>query len=828
MLQTMHENNRLLEEIQKGLNDYLDKKRLFFPRFFFLSNDELLEILSETKDPTRVQPHLKKCFEGIRKLDFDDNCVIKGMISSLGEIIPFIRKIYPMSCKGLVEKWLADVEDVMIISMKDNIRSAFEDSNSKDLLKNWVLKWPGQSVLCSRSIKWTAEVTKCLNQQKSGSWYNNFLTKNTLELEDIVGMVRGTLDPKVRIAIGALIITEVHCRDVISKMAEENVEDQFDFTWISQLRYYFHEEMEHDDLTRIPCNIKVKMVTTEVDYGFEYLGNTNRLVITPLTVRCYRTLMGALKLNLGGSPEGPAGTGKTETVKDLAKSVAKQCIVFNCSDGLDFQAMGKFLKGLAQAGAWACFDEFNRINLEVLSVISQQIRLIQTAKANSVKHFDFEGTELVLDSSCAIFITMNPGYAGRLELPDNLKVLFRSVTMMVPDYAMIAEISLYSCGFVEARELSRKIIHTYRLCAEQLSQQTHYDYGMRAVKAVLLSAGYLKLKNPDQQESLLVLKALKTVNCPKFTLDDMPLFEEILLDLFPETKCLELDHEDIRNIIVQLMKERKFQPVHEYVEKIVQIYETMLVRHGFMIIGGTLSGKTTAYKLLADAINSIQQKLDPDYKVQYKVINPKSASVGQLYGYFDPVSHDFFDGILGSTFRDFATASGDNRRWIIFDGPVDTGWVENMNTTLDDNKKLCLMNSEIIQMNSNMSLIFESSDLDATSPATVSRCGMIYLEPNCLGWKALKESYVETLPPIVERIQRKMTSDMFDWILPPTLEFLRKEERKMLMANDMHLVTNTIRLYDGLLVDFYLSGKDGHPVIQSQQVNTLFSHVTVF
>ena len=710
-----------LDSCQKSLNDYLDAKRNAFPRFFFISDDELLSILG-SHECTCVQEHMIKMFDNISSLRFGSGTsknIALAMVSAEGEEMAFRQ---PIPAEGRVEDWMTDVLAEMRRTNKLITKEAIFKYMESGLRTDWISNVQGMVALAGSQVWWTWEVEDVFSRVSQGDKKAMKVYSKKLhgQIDEMVVKVRADLTPNERKKLNTMLIVDVHARDIVDRFVRDSILDAREFEWESQLRFYFDKTL--DDLV-------VRQCSGTFGYGYEYMGLNGRLVITPLTDRIYLTMTQALSMRLGGAPAGPAGTGKTETVKDLAKAMGLLCVVTNCGEGMDFKAVGKLLSGLAQCGAWGCFDEFNRIDVSVLSVISSQLKTLQNGLILGLKNLQFEGSEISLDSRVGIFITMNPGYAGRTELPESVKALFRPVVVIVPDLEQICEIMLFSEGFLMASTLAKKMTVLYKLAREQLSKQHHYDFGMRALKAVLVMAGELKRGSPNLDEDVVLMRALRDMNLPKFVFEDAPLFLGLIRDLFPGLDCPRVRYEHFNAAVENVLAENHFIVLPQQVDKVVQLYETMLTRHTSMVVGGTGGGKSVVLNTLAQA----QTRLGLPTKLF--VLNAKAINISELYGVLDPVTRDWTDGLLSKTFRECCRPTDkQERRYIVFDSDVDALWVENMNSVMDDNKILTLPNGERIRLAKHCSLLVEVADLQYASPATVSRAGMVYVDPKNLGF----------------------------------------------------------------------------------------------
>jgi dynein heavy chain len=770
---------------EKALQEYLDTKRLAFPRFYFVSSADLLDILSNGNNPIAVAKQLSKLFAVICNLTFDEGTKnANGMISLDGEEVKFRddKGFNTCLCEGRVEIWLMDVLIAMQETLRWQCKDAFVAYEEKPR-SDWVFDNAAQVTLVGTQVWWATEVNIAFAKLEEG--YENalkdYIKKHIGFLNELITLLQGTLTKQHRVMLQTTCTVDVHSRDVCIGMVAQKAENAEAFLWQSQLRHRWDDNDNHTHINI--CDAKFI-------YACEYLGNGPRLVITPLTDRCYITLTQALHLRMGGAPAGPAGTGKTETTKDLSRNIGIMIYVFNCSEQMDYKSTGNIFKGLAQAGSWGCFDEFNRISIEVLSVVAVQVKTVQDAIKAEKLRFNFLGEEISLDARVGSWITMNPGYAGRTALPENIKALFRPCAMVVPDYGMICEIMLVSEGFLSAKLLGRKFITLYSLNRDLLSKQDHYDWGLRAIKSVLVVAGKLKRADPTKSEEEVLMRALRDFNIPKIVNEDLPVFMGLIVDLFPGLDVPRKADVEFEKQIVEAITLRKLQPEEAFVLKVVQLEELLEVRHSVFIIGLAATGKSCVLKALFDV-----------YKIQGQKpvwidLNPKACTNHELYGYINLSTRDWVDGLFSSLMRDMSNIETKHNKWIVLDGDIDTMWIESLNTVMDDNKILTLASNERIPLNPTMRLLFEIGNLAYASPATVSRAGILFINPTDLGWNPCVQTWIDQLESPGQRANLMI---LFEKYLPPCLDAMKQRFKTITPIPEWTLV-NTLCTMLGLML----------------------------
>lgn len=746
----------LLNKIQKALGEYLEKERVSFPRFYFVGDEDLLEMIGNSNDTLRIAKHFKKMFAGLTGLVMDEESIISGFTSKEGEVVRLKKEISLVKVPK-INDWLALLENGMKATLAELLAEAVEvytpifesDEISQNAMNDFMSNFPSQIVVLATQVVWTTAVEQSLNN--GGSTLQSLFEREVGVLRLLAETVLGDLEVIQRKKCEALITECVHQRDVIEKLVKFNATTPTHYFWLLQMRYVYTPE--GDFLQRL----LIRMANAKLNYGFEYLGVPDRLVRTPLTDRCFGTLTQALCQRLGGSPYGPAGTGKTESVKALGVQLGRFTLVFCCDDTFDFQAMGRIFLGICQVGAWGCFDEFNRLEERILSAVSQQIQNIQLGLKQGVEddkaQIELVGRQLHVNANTGIFITMNPGYAGRSNLPDNLKKLFRSVAMSKPDKELIAEVMLYSQGFNQAKQLSKQTVPFFDQCSARLSKQAHYDFGLRALKSVLVSSGGLKrarltsseggIGAEEVVEPEIIVQSVRETIAPKLIRNDVEIMMSIESECFPGVQYVPANLVELEAAIRRLAAERHLVVNDIWMTKVLQLYQIQNIHHGVMMVGNSGTGKSAAWRLLLDALQQVESVEGVSHVIDSKVMSKEA-----LYGNLDSTTREWTDGLFTSILRkivDNLRGEDSKRHWIVFDGDVDPEWVENLNSVLDDNKLLTLPNGERLNLPPNVRIMFEVETLKYATLATVSRCGMVWFSEDTVTPSMMVANYLERL-----------------------------------------------------------------------------------
>jgi len=218
----------------------------------------------------------------------------------------------------------------------------------------------------------------------------------------------------------------------------------------------------------------------------------------------------------------------------------------------------------------------------------------------------------------------------------------------------------------------------------------------------------------------------------------------------------------------------------------------------------------------------MRERNDPSpvfQKVKKEVLNPKAISMGEMYGEVNEISQEWKDGLASKIMRNAARETDEDKTWVVFDGPVDALWIENMNTVLDDNMTLCLANGQRIKLRAQMRMLFEVQDLAVASPATVSRCGMVYMTEEELGWRPYVKTWLATYfnnkEEMTEELKEHMWSNFHNTI-PPGLAWIREYGSEPIKTTDLQQVVSVCRF-----LEFFISAEKGFKAKTTEELKKI-------
>ncbi|SCV03614.1 LANO_0G05204g1_1 [Lachancea nothofagi CBS 11611] len=722
-----------LKKIMSSLNEYLETQREKFPRLYFLGNEDLLQLMGAPRNLKEASRHLNKLYSGVSGFIFDDSLVI-GVRSQENESLEFQTPL-KMDDHREMKDWLEELDS----SIKTTVLTATETCLKRLKLDGFKFfgqvfeQFSFQALLLAIQIRWTSIIDDSSHMDD----FSSTLSEVHSVLDILVSLTQSSKCLLRRRKAESLIVECIHTQSLLQRMAYSDLHVR-ESVWGNTLKYYYDSTAPKWE------RINVRVGNHSFCHGLEYIGVPERLIYTPLLENCFTAMAHALAQKRGGSPFGPAGTGKTETIKAFGQNLGRMVLVFNCDESFDFQSMGRLLFGIAQVGAWGCFDEFNRLDESIMSAVASQIGEVQDALSEGKSGFCLLGKSASLNSNTGVFVTMNHGYRGRRELPDNLRKKFRQFSMKKPEIVIIAEVILATLGFKEAKQMALRISNFLKELQSLCSKQKHYDFGLRAMKGILRNCRTLRLALREASFEDVLFQSLHQLLAPRLIEADEIVFREVSSRVFPSVEFRIFD-EHFKSCFEEICLDQGLTATDTFIQKCSQFFHIQKSQQAIIISGRPGSGKTNVWNTTLRCMK-LMSGID---NIVY-IIDSKVLSKSELYGSLDPVTFEWSDGLFTSILRQITQDSvgkfRDARLWIAFDGDLDPDYVETINSVLDDNKVFTLPNGERLNIPPHLSFIFEVEKLEVATPATISRCAVIVLNrPTCFPSAMLQHSLVNSI-----------------------------------------------------------------------------------
>ena len=793
-----------LEQCQCSLVQYLELKRMTFPRFFFVSDHVLLEFLT---NKTRLvaedmEMQLRSIFEGIAGLclESDDTVsrddqdwadasedapTVTKVISKRSGMTEEIQLITGVGTGSEVENWLKLVDEQTQATLRALTRETILSGNDHKI-EDLIANCPAQISILFLHGKWTQASVSALRLTNSepGILTSTTHVMNNLKAELVMLLGRAST-PVQKFSLQNMILVQMHLCDLFQNLVTHNIDSVNAFEYLKTPRLQMDEQTQ---------SLVVLGAGAHVRYGYDYEGLSERMVVTPTTDRCTIGFLNSLTVSMCCAFVGPANHGKSSVVKEIGKLIGRFVAVVNCQEHLDRNYLEKFFRGLPSAGCLGCFEEFNRLSAPVMSACAQQLGqiLMNIRKTRNSSAFESALKLQNLTSSADLrlglvltFSTKSVADSEEMKHLQYIRGMCRTCAITAVDAEYLARVKLAAAGFKDHTTLATKLSLLVQNVSVVLGHSARVrSLGVRTLLTVIEVASRSRLERMASNESAMedsddalnesqiLMHAARSVFTPRLSNPDVRVFSSVLEDVFGfivSTEASSHGKWQLMESITLLMRKFKMDKQNTWMEKILQLQDLTHQNHGVMVLGGATSGKSAMIAILQRALQSSAPQDTVPETYTLEKLNPKSLTVLQMYGWWSSEPEQWVDGAFSHLCR-WRRPPGIST-WIVLDGPIDPLWAENLNTVLDQHKVLTLANGDRIPMKATTRFIFESDTCDNASPATMARVGMLWVPVTALPWRSYVNKWIEGRGSE----ERMILRSLFDRYMDHLLHFVKMQ-----------------------------------------------------